>query len=751
MSLLTLRPIMISLYLSVKSSGGVEDFLLSSKSLDGTKTFNGVSGWNMIVKGIFPFTTKSEKFSVALKFTSDDATGFTENVADPFQTQNLLKCAVSRIYQSSVTRWWAAGKKETWYNFPSSNVVHSTGSDPCPIKATKKLVAFRSGSTGNAIGVLPLSSTGRVEDIPILNNGSNVTDLDWANEIVDEYVMLGVGAEDGTVKLCKQLAIRLWDVQHKTAAITLECTDILQTFSWKEDGQLLVSMSKDNRLSVFDPRSGTKHIKSVESHNGLRPSRVVWAGETDMIFSTGFNSRRDREYSIWDFRNLTQPLITTKIDTSPGILTPLYDSDTRMLFLTGRGDTNIKWLEIKSDDTASPVDVGALGYYGNTTFSGACLVPKLGLDIMGGKSSIDYEGLKGLSINFPNETDAFQVNVKFIALPISGPGDVSGSGLLDGTGLSDDMNQASETLSAHNGRVVLLQFHPTALNVILSYSPEQTSPLIKVWDLGTKKMISSLPLPEQALSAAFSHDGNHIAVVLRDKTIRIYESISGKEIQSGPSHQGTKAARILWIGNTGKLISVGYGRANQREIIQYDGKFLSTSMRTTTLDTSPGILIPFFDEDTGLLVLCGRGESTVSFFDIVTETDPVFLTNYSVPGGIQQISLGFLPKRLCNIRDIEILKGFRLTLGAIETISFTVPRLQKGYFQDDIFVPTRDTEHSALTADQWVAGDTANSVFIDLRPADMEPLSLAPAEKKVERKTVDLVLEQTNLSGRKQA
>ncbi|KAH9276722.1 hypothetical protein BASA83_000856 [Batrachochytrium salamandrivorans] len=65
------------LYLSVKSSGGVEDFLLSSKSLDGTKTFNGVSGWNMIVKGIFPFTTKSEKFSVALKFTSDDATGFT--------------------------------------------------------------------------------------------------------------------------------------------------------------------------------------------------------------------------------------------------------------------------------------------------------------------------------------------------------------------------------------------------------------------------------------------------------------------------------------------------------------------------------------------------------------------------------------------------------------------------------------------------------------------------------------------------
>ncbi|KAH6565957.1 hypothetical protein BASA62_006954 [Batrachochytrium salamandrivorans] len=66
------------LYLSVKSSGNVEDFLLSSKGVnDTTKTFDGVSGGNMTVKGIFPFTTKSEKFSVALKFVSDEALEFS--------------------------------------------------------------------------------------------------------------------------------------------------------------------------------------------------------------------------------------------------------------------------------------------------------------------------------------------------------------------------------------------------------------------------------------------------------------------------------------------------------------------------------------------------------------------------------------------------------------------------------------------------------------------------------------------------
>ncbi|KAH6577875.1 hypothetical protein BASA62_000635 [Batrachochytrium salamandrivorans] len=50
------------LYLSVKSSGGVEDFLLRSKSRDGTKTFNGISGRKMIVRETIPFTTKSKSF-----------------------------------------------------------------------------------------------------------------------------------------------------------------------------------------------------------------------------------------------------------------------------------------------------------------------------------------------------------------------------------------------------------------------------------------------------------------------------------------------------------------------------------------------------------------------------------------------------------------------------------------------------------------------------------------------------------------
>ncbi|KAH6586396.1 hypothetical protein BASA50_000569 [Batrachochytrium salamandrivorans] len=72
------------LYLSVKSSGGVEDFLLGSKSLDGKKTFNGISGEEHDCQGTIPFTTTSEKFSVSLKFTSDEAVEFAGVVIRSF-------------------------------------------------------------------------------------------------------------------------------------------------------------------------------------------------------------------------------------------------------------------------------------------------------------------------------------------------------------------------------------------------------------------------------------------------------------------------------------------------------------------------------------------------------------------------------------------------------------------------------------------------------------------------------------------
>jgi coronin-7 len=52
-------------------------------------------------------------------------------------------------------------------------------------------------------------------------------------------------------------------------------------------------------------------------------------------------------------------------------------------------------------------------------------------------------------------------------------------------------------------------------------------------------------------------------------------------------------------------------------------------------------------------------------------------------------------------------------------VSFTVPRLHKDHFQDDIYTATLDAENSLLSADEWVEGKTPQFKLIDLRPVEM--------------------------------
>ncbi|KAJ8325868.1 hypothetical protein QVD99_004037 [Batrachochytrium dendrobatidis] len=73
------------IYLTVNSMDGAKDFLLSSIGTDNKTVFNGVSGLNTTVKGVFPYVTKNEQFSVSLQFTSDGAVEFSGATINSFK------------------------------------------------------------------------------------------------------------------------------------------------------------------------------------------------------------------------------------------------------------------------------------------------------------------------------------------------------------------------------------------------------------------------------------------------------------------------------------------------------------------------------------------------------------------------------------------------------------------------------------------------------------------------------------------
>lgn len=157
-----------------------------------------------------------------------------------------------------------------------------------------------------------------------------------------------------------------------------------------------------------------------------------------------------------------------------------------------------------------------------------------------------------------------------------------------------------------------------------------------------------------------------------------------------------------------------------REINLYslsDSNTQVDKISSQSLDVSPAPLFPYADLDTNVLTLYARGERSCHAFEIHPEdTKQPFTRLPSFEHGTLQSGISFLPKQRNNIKGIEVLRALRLTPQTVEIVSFTVPRAKVEFFQDDIFVSTRDLETPTLSIEHWVKGKNTPPQFIDLRP-----------------------------------
>ena len=63
------------------------------------------------------------------------------------------------------------------------------------------------------------------------------------------------------------------------------------------------------------------------------------------------------------------------------------------------------------------------------------------------------------------------------------------------------------------------------------------------------------------------------------------------------------------------LVVTGFSRQSERQVTLYASKDLSL-LHTETMDVSPSILVPHYDEDSSTLFLSGKGETTVYGFEV---------------------------------------------------------------------------------------------------------------------------------------
>ncbi|PFX34280.1 Coronin-7 [Stylophora pistillata] len=272
--------------------------------------------------------------------------------------------------------------------------------------------------------------------------------------------------------------------------------------------------------------------------------------------------------------------------------------------------------------------------------------------------SNNIDNVRNLSISVLADSDGFQVNQKFAAFPLSGPGGQIAVVPLDkpgrlpdsglpviqcGSGVMDfamDPFNKQRLATGHNDKPNLVKYHPTASGVLASAAMDLT---IKIWDVEKAKDLITL---------------------------------TGHTDSTGQGPEGSRGARVFWGGSSADLlVTTGFGKSSVRTISVFDSRDLSKDLSSVEVDVAPATLIPFYDKDSSVLFLSAKGETTIFAFEVTDE-----------PPHLNELS------------------HYR-----------TKDPYQMEYFQDDLFPDTRVWWEPSVTSDQWFAGEdkTQKTINID--------------------------------------
>ncbi|XP_077168793.1 coronin-6 isoform X1 [Paroedura picta] len=274
-----------------------------------------------------------------------------------------------------------------------------------------------------------------------------------------------------------------------------------------------------------------------------------------------------------------------------------------------------------------------------------------------------------------------------------------------------NMTEPIVTLEGHSKRVGILTWHPTARNILLSAGGDC---VIILWNVGTGEALLTLDDLHTDLiyNVCWNRSGSLFVTTCKDKHLRIIDPRQHLVVaERFAPHEGMRPMRAVFTCD-GLVFTTGFTRMSQRELGLWDPKNLEEPIALQEMDTSNGVLLPFYDPDSSIVYLCGKGDSSIRYFEITDEAPYVhYLSTYSSKE--PQRGMGFMPKRGLDVSRCEIARFYKLHERKCEPIVMTVPR-KSDLFQDDLYPDTPGPE-PALEADEWLSGKDAEPILVSLR------------------------------------
>lgn len=295
-------------------------------------------------------------------------------------------------------------------------------------------------------------------------------------------------------------------------------------------------------------------------------------------------------------------------------------------------------------------------------------------------------------------------------------------------GLTENLTDALAELPGHSRKVLFTVFHPTAASVLVTAGGDQ---LVKVWDIESGAERTTLTQHDcQLQDLKWSYDGSLLVTSGKDKIMRLLDVRANEVVQSTQPHEGSKSFKVEWLGSKERLVSVGFTKQSKRHYCIWDPRNLAAPLKSVDLDQAAGVIMPFFDDDSNILFLAGKGDGNVRYFEMVDEDPWEFaLSEYKSTKPTKGMCM--LPRRMVDVGRCELARMLKLTgAGEVEPLSFICPRKAEG-FQEDLY-PDAISGEPALTADEWFGGETRPPNRQSMR----EPVAIAAAAAAPPMRTV---------------
>ncbi len=335
--------------------------------------------------------------------------------------------------------------------------------------------------------------------------------------------------------------------------------------------------------------------------------------------------------------------------------------------------------------------------------------------------------------------------------------------LSDVTSGTTTVNPVGE-FNAHSNSVRTCSFHPVVPHLLCSTAQDYT---LRFFDINAMSELSCYRLSSNTSFGAnmdhamvsnvsFNYEGNVMALACKDRHVRLFDARQQQMIGTTQTPVG-RNLRVAWCARSCQqdpMVTVCSGSQGLRQINLWDPRNLSQSLAMRTIDNGSGQLFPMFDEGLNVVFVAGKGDTIVRSYELANLNDTAgvgagagmnylfekcsdFQTSKDPIAGICM-----LPKRVCDVRNVEVNRLLKLTSDSVVPLHFRVPRAEhlKDFFHDDIFLPVR-SKHSELSISDWLEapvtptegfGVTSCSIFTpimeSLKPDDMMNVSEKPVE-----------------------